>query len=397
MQLKKLRYIKGDIIGYTTILCLYFAAFASLYSDSANTVGLYVAMPLAFVLSTLINKGFHTNIYEKILFALFAWDCIAYLWADDKELAANELHMILGAFMLVYVLSILARDEKKIPWLYGVYIILYLSAWNYAIHNILNIMSSAIDRLNDEKLNANTLAYYTFYISYLTFMLAEITQKKLFKRIWTWGFWLMLPFSFLVSLLTAYRQVLLIQIPLYGMLIYIKYIKTVSARKKMAFLVLTMLVAVALSGTIYNIYDNSLLKARADTDVGDDPRMDLVRQAIEVTVTHFPLGIGSSNFQAVSETRQIAHNSYLEASADLGIIGFSLYVALMAVFIIRQWKRYKSTNDKMYFVFFTLGIIYTLDGVFFVFYNAIWLISFYMLVAAHSETYYKRALCQDKD
>ena len=259
MQLKKLRYIKGDIIGYTTILCLYFAAFASLYSDSANTVGLYVAMPLAFVLSTPINKGFHTNIYEKILFALFAWDCIAYLWADDKELAANELHMILGAFMLVYVLSILARDEKKIPWLYGVYIILYLSAWNYAIHNILNIMSSAIDRLNDEKLNANTLAYYTFYISYLTFMLAEITQKKLFKRIWTWGFWLMLPFSFLVSLLTASRQVLLIQIPLYGMLIYIKYIKTVSARKKMAFLVLTMLVAVALSGTIYNIYDNSLL------------------------------------------------------------------------------------------------------------------------------------------
>ena len=222
MQLKKLRYIKGDIISYTTILCLYFAAFASLYSDSMNTLGLYVAMPLAFVLTTLINKGFHTNIYEKILFALFAWDCIAYLWADDKELAANELHMILGAFMLVYVFSILARDEKKIPWLYGVYIILYLSAWNYAIHNILNIMSSAIARLNDEKLNANTLAYYTFYISYLTFMLAEITQKKLFKRIWTWCYWRMLPCSLLVSLLTASRQVLLIQIPLYGMRIYTK-------------------------------------------------------------------------------------------------------------------------------------------------------------------------------
>ena len=282
MQLKKLRYIKGDIIGYTTILCLYFAAFASLYSDSANTVGLYVAMPLAFVLSTLINKGFHTNIYEKILFALFAWDCIAYLWADDKELAANELHMILGAFMLVYVLSILARDEKKIPWLYGVYIILYLSAWNYAIHNILNIMSSAIDRLNDEKLNANTLAYYTFYISYLTFMLAEITQKKLFKRIWTWGFWLMLPFSFLVSLLTASRQVLLIQIPLYGMLIYIKYIKTVSARKKMAFLVLTMLVAVALSGTIYNIYDNSRLKKLVPDYCATVTWREGVRRALEV-------------------------------------------------------------------------------------------------------------------
>ena len=72
----------------------------------------------------------------------------------------------------------------------------------------------------------------------------------------------------------------------------------------------------------------------------------------------------------------------------MGIIGLILYAALMMSFTIRQWKRYKRYDDKMYFYFFTFGLIYVLDGVFFVFYNAIWLISFFMLVAAHSETYY---------
>jgi O-antigen ligase len=369
-----------------SISCLYFTAFASLLSASANTIGLYVAMPIAFLLSTLTNKGFHTTIYEKIVYTLFAWDAIAYLWANDKELAASELHAVLGAFMLVYILCIQARDPKKIPLLYGVYIMLYLSAWNYAIHHILTIMVNG-DRLNDEHLNANTLAYYTFYVSFLTFMLAEITKTSFMKKAWKIVFWLMLPFSFLVSLLTASRQVLLIQIPLYALLIYIEYIKGVSTKNKILFTLFAILIAGVLAGPIYNTYEDSNLKERADMSVADDPRIELLFDATNVAINNLPLGVGSGNYQAVSSRRQISHNSYLEAFVNLGVVGLALYVSLMGVFVIRQWRRYKKYNDKMYFAFFTFGIIYSLDGIFFVFWNSIWLISFFMLVTSHSETY----------
>lgn len=386
--MKRIRYIKDNLYYYIGIACLFFAAFVSLYSPAANTVGLYLAIPLACMIATLFNKGFHTNIYEKLLYGLFVWDCIAYLWADNKELASTELHMILGAFLFVYCISIFARKLRLIPYLYFVYVLLYLSAWNYAIHNIFTMMVDDSDRLNDEILNANTMAYYTFYVSYLLFMLWHISKNKWMKRTWLFLFWIMIPASFGVSLLTASRQVMIIQVPLYSLLIYQRYFKGSSMRKKMYFSLVALTVMVSLSGKIINTYDNSFLKKRAEKNVADDSRMELVRDATKVALKNMPLGVGSANYQGVSSRRQISHNSYLEAFVNMGIIGLILYAALMMSFTIRQWKRYKRYDDKMYFYFFTFGLIYVLDGVFFVFYNAIWLISFFMLVAAHSETYY---------
>lgn len=386
--MKRLKFIRGQLYANISILMIWVAALGSLYSDSANKIGLYVAMPLAFVFTTLINRGFRFNIYEKILYGLYVWDCISYLWADDKEMASFELHMLLGAFLLTYVVSVLGRNEKKIPYLYFAFILLYLSAWNYAVHHILVFMTDSTDRLNDEKLNANTLAYYTFYVSFLVFVLSEITRRPWVRRLWTFVFWFMLPVSFGVSMLTASRQILIVQIPLYVMLIYIRYIKSVSLKHKLAFVFVGLLCLVALSGQIISSYNDSYLSKRAEVSVGDDPRAVLAQNAIQEGIANFPFGLGAGNFQSVSITRQISHNSYLEAFVNMGLPGLALYVALLVVFSWRQWKRYRERSDKMYFVFFTFGVIYLLDGMFFVYYNALWLISFFMLVAVHSETYY---------
>lgn len=389
MHLKRLRYIKSDILSYVSIAMMMFAAFASLWSDGANLVGLYVSLPIAFVLSTLQNRGFRFNTYEKTLYSLFIWDVIAYLWADDKELASREQHVLLGAFLISYVASIQARNIKHIPYLYIVWCLLYLSAWNYALHHILVFMTNATDRLNDEKLNANTLAYYTFFFSFIAFMLSEIWRKKLWRRIWTIIFWGMLPASFGVAILTASRQVLIVQLPLYAILIYIRFIKNVSIKHKLAFCFVLIIILIAASGPISDTYDNSFLKQRSEKSLAEDSRATLIKNALTIGTANLPLGVGSNNFMKLSDTGEFAHNSYLEAYADMGIIGVALYIALMVIYTFRQWKRYRNSHDKMYFLFFTFGAIYMLDSIFFVFYNAVWLISFFMLVAAHSESYYK--------
>ncbi|PTL34248.1 hypothetical protein C7120_06840 [Prevotella sp. oral taxon 376] len=386
--MEKLRYIQGGIYSCIGIVLMWVAAIATLYSDTSNKFGLYIALPLSFVFCTLKNRGFRLNTYEKILYALFAWDCISFLWADDKDMAATELHALLGCFLVTYVVSVLAREKRNVPYLYFAFVLLYLSAWLYASKHILSVMVSDSDRLNDDNLNANTLAYYTFYVSFLAYTLSEICQKKHIKKFWIVVFWLMLPASFGVSLLTASRQILIVQIPLYAMLIYIRYIKGLPAKRKITFAAVLLAVIIAAAGQIANIYNDSLLKQRAEVEVGDDPRADLAREAIQIGLENLPLGLGAGNFQSISSTRQISHNSFTESFVNLGIPGFCLYIALLGIFTSKQWHRYRKNHDKMYFVFFTFGLIYMLDGFFFVFYNAVWLISFFMLVAAHSETYY---------
>lgn len=387
--MKRLSFITKDIYGYASVALMCIAAIASLYSESANKIGLYIALPAAFALCTLKNRGLHFNIYEKILYSLFAWDCISYIWADNKELAATEIHVLLGTFLLSYVVSILAREKKYIPYLYIVWALLYLSAWNYALHHILAFMVSDTDRLNDENLNANTLAYYTFYMSFLCYMLGDIIQNK--KIRWVCGllFWIMLPVSFATSILTASRQVLLVQLPLYALLVYQKYIKGVSIKHKVAFVFVLLICLIAASGEIGQIYDNSYLKQRSEKSIADDSRFAVAENALKVGLANLPLGVGCNNFMGISDNREFSHNSYLEAFVNMGIPGVILYTALMLSFAIRQWKRYRQSGDKIYFTFLTFGIIYIYDGVFFVFYNGVWLISFYMLVVAHSETYYK--------
>lgn len=386
--MKKLSYITGDIYSVVAIAMMWMAAIATLLTDSSNKIGLYVCLPLAFIFATLKNKGFRLNVYEKLLYALLAWDCASFLWAGDKEACATELHAMLGVFLLTYVISILSREKKLLPYLYFTFVLLYLSAWYYAWRHLLAFTWISDFRLNDQRLNANTMAYYTFYVSYLAFILSEITGRKRLRQAWTWAFWLMLPVSFAVAILTASRQVMVVQVPLYALLIYIRYFKGVSRRRKALFAGLALLVVVAAAGPIVSTYNSSYLKQRSSTELADDPRATLADDALRLGMENLPLGLGGGNFQTVSSRREIAHNSYLEAFADLGIPGVALYLALMLVFVVRQWKRYRESGDKMYFVFLTFGLIYMLDSLFFVFYNAIWLISFFMLVAAHGETYH---------
>ena len=101
---------------------------------------------------------------------------------------------------------------------------------------------------------------------------------------------------------------------------------------------------------------------------------------------HFFTGIGLGTL--VSRIGAIAHNSYMELYADTGIVGMLIYVFLTVGFVRRQYRRYKCYKDKMYLSFMVFGLFFIFDNFFFVFYSDYWLMSFYVLVVCHAETYY---------
>ena len=266
----------------------------------------------------------------------------------------------------------------------------HLGAWYYSYNNALVVMemSSDADRLNDAKLNANTMAYYTFYATMAAFLLSDMVQSINYRKLFKILFLAMIPISFFVAIVTASRQVLIIQIPLICFLIYERYFKESSSRTRMLFLLCAVVATVAILPMALDIYDNSYLAIRSQKELKEDSRWYLMWDAIEVGFNYFPFGVGAGNYIDYSINKHFSHCSYAELFANNGIVGLFLYCYLLYYFIKQQWIRFRSTLDRKFIVFLVFGVIFAFDQLFYVFYIDLWLIAFFILVATHSDAYY---------
>lgn len=372
------------------IILLYFAASVSLI-DSLNPLALYGAIPLSFFLSFSVGNSLKTNNYLKRLLVLILWVAVTYFSAVYVEEANTQMKNLLGVFVLSMTIANLSSDKRCVPWLYGVFIILLIQAFVYAnSHIMIEGFDTATDRLNDEKLNANTVAYYTFFVTFAIYELGNsfLIKNRVIANIFRLLFFAMYGGSFTVAILTGSRQVLMILIPLLVLLTFIRYIEGASLKRKLLFVLIAAVACVASIDPITKSYDNSYLKVRSETKVKDDVRALLLQDAIKVGCQHPIMGVGPGNYVRYSFNRHFSHCTYTELFANTGIIGVLIYVSLLLMFITSQWKRFWKYRDKTYLVFLVCGLIYLFDNFFYVFYVDLWLIGFFILLTSHSETYF---------
>lgn len=373
-----------------TFILLYFSAWVSLTPD-LNVYALYFAIPLSTFLSFHVGGNcFKGNPYIKLLLTMYIWIAITALFAYNEEATIRDMRAVLGAVLLTISFANLVIKKNNIIPLYIVFIILYIAAIRYALDNIFSMQFDyRTDRLNDRTLNANTIAYYTFFVTFSIFMLGEMARTKKWRIFFDLTFFLMIVISFVIAILTASRQVLIIQIPLIAILLYIRYFKNSGSGRKIAMAFALIFVFVISIDSVMDVYDNSLLNSRSQTKVEDDSRFAIMLNAFEVAVDHPVLGVGPGNYIFFDKGGLFSHNTYLELFANSGLLALILYIALLYKYCKNQWNIYRKSKDRIVLAFFFFGIIYAIDNMFFVFYNALWLMGFFILVSSHSLTYEK--------
>ena len=384
MNRNKLQLKDKVIIG-----CMLFSGFASFLPDSVNTVALYVVIPFAFLLSFFLDNRRFDNHTFRIFLILFFWLVMSTLWAAYFDLAMAQNKQLLGTVLVSYIVGKNAYNTKMIPWMYAIWIALYISVIYYAYSHIIPNITIGMQRLNDSKLNANMIGYYTFYLTFVIYILGEITQKPIVSLCFKFLFIGMLFVSYFAAYITASRQILLIQVPLLLFLLYGRYMKKVRARVKLIFLILCVPIIFILKGLIMQTYDDSLLQRRNQIEISEDSRALLAKDAFRVGMDHFFLGVGNGNYAKYSYSQDFSHNSYLELFANTGIIGLSIYLYLLISYLKVQCWRYKVTKDKMFLNFIIFFIIFCFYNIFYVFYPYPWLFAFFILVSSHSDAYFK--------
>lgn len=380
-------------LSAVAIITLFVLAILS-FIGGLQSRALWVVVPSAFALSFLaFPKKNLNNVYFKYMLFLYLWIAFTYIFAFNQEVAARQLRTVVGCFAFISTFLLLSKEEKNIPWLYLVYLVYYVGMLNYANTNIITEdYDYTEDRLDIRNgLGANTFAYFTFFSTFIIYILDEcLIDKPRLRKIFRILFLLTPLLSFIIAILTASRQVFIIQIPIIIGLLYIRYLRGASSNRRVIFFIVAVLVLIVSLSSLVDIYSGSLLQSRNEKDIADDSRMRLIRKAIMVGLEHPIVGVGPGNYAKYLGQSAFSHCTYTELFANSGLLAMILFIVLLWTFVARQWKRYKRTKDGYFLAFWLFGVFYVIDNFFYVYYAAPWLMAIFFLVAMHSEQYYKK-------
>jgi len=377
------------ILPMLIMAMLSFAAVV-MYSPRWNAVSLYAILPMACVLSFCHHPCAIPNRYFGWFLLLWAWIVFTSTFAMDTTVAQNEVKRTLGCVVLAYIICIWGREKSVIPWLYGIFILLLIAAiyYGYTCIYMGDISALGDARMSDDTLNANTIAYYTFYALFAIYMLGVIPENPVVRSAFRWMFVGMAAVVYIVAIATASRQTPLISFPFWAILMILRYIGKESAPWQRWMVIIAGIVAlICLVPMVMDIYQDSSLQLRNEAGGSDEERLALLKESIEVGAAHPWLGVGPDNFRLVSQYQLISHCTYTELWANTGLVGVCLYIGMLLTLGIQQVKSYRISHHKesLYILVF-LGF-YTIYQLLFVFYPHLWLIAFFMLVAAHGELF----------
>lgn len=389
--MKKEESIPSNSIIVVGLLFLY-ALFS--FNEEINRVMLYTAVPAAFLISLFSSLRIKMNYAVKICLVLFAWIAFTALFSYDINQSWLHLKKCLGVLLLILTVQNTASNQRTIVWLYGVWFLYYivLVVFAYNLYLTGGFVFGA-ERLASEDFNPNMLGYYTFYFTFIIFIFPVFLHSHFLKNLFHIVFILLIPWSFILAIATGTRQILIIQAPLIAFLLYIRYLQPRKGGSKLLSVLLlasVFIVALTLSwNTINNMYSNSVLSKRNERSFDEDARLILIKDATSVGLSHPIVGVGPGNYQLVSVLHLYSHNTYTELLANSGFPALVLFCFLVGRFIIVQFKRFHRYRDSTFLSFACFGFFYLLDSAFIVVYIVPWLLPFFVLVACHSDIYYK--------
>lgn len=375
-----------SIVSLISCIGLCLASALNIYPEYI-TIALYGIIPFCFCCSFFQSNNRRLPKELKQLLYLYMWIIVCIPFAEYPQDSTPEIPRIIGCFLVSYTICLLSNRKSSILFLYLIPICYLLTMWLYAYSHLFASVVMGEGRLSDETISSTHFAYFTFYSTYSVYILGEQLDGIL-RKLMRFFLFFMFPISFLTAMYSGSRQVLIIGFPFLLFLLYIRYKIFFKRNRLLTTIIFTTGLFFAINWAA-DLYEGSLLQTRNEISLEDDERPILLRESIQIGLSHPLFGVGPLNTQKFTSLRAMAHNSFAQIFSDTGFIGLFLFSYMIFYFIKMQWSRYKETNDSIFLSFFIFGIIWTFDQFFYVFYHSTWLISFFILVSVHSTSYYK--------
>jgi O-antigen ligase len=309
-----------------------------------RVTGLFVA---AFWVVTVLVTGkfrrphpFHLAVYLFVL-----WNIVSAFWSLGGEETVQRIKTYFQLFGMAWLLWDLYTTSATLragaqAYILGAYVSIGSTLFNYFAGKEAYAFSGG--RYTGSKLNAGDLALIlalSLPVAWHLAVSAGDSKRSYVLKLVNYAY---IPASLFAILLTASR------IALFAIVPALLFIIGTFTRLKLSSRILAF---AALIGALLvlqpHIPQSSIDRlATAGTSIaaGDlGGRMALWRAGITTFCQHPLLGVGSGAFRTVIELGGVTHNTFLSVLAELGIIGFVLFVVILAIVVyqaVHQPKRY---------------------------------------------------------
>lgn len=366
---------------------------ARLMFPSLNSLCLYGVTPLLFVWSIFTNPATLKNKYNIIYTILLLWIFVTVGFATNLQIAVSTFKTIIGGYVMsiLFYSLVIRRDSEYDWWLLFCYILLLIVSIYYLNTSGDFDIDVSSERLDNETVNANDLAYYLFYATIANSLMNWGARKT--KKILTVAVDVFLVLVVLwLSIMTASRQLLVVVLPFILFSLVFKLMDGANIYQKVMWIGIITMAAILMMAQFTSTIEGSYLQQRMEIDVQEDSRMLLLEDAINVGLEHPVLGVGPGNFVLYSNDGGFSHCSYTELFACSGFFAMVLFVLMTLRFICEQYTRYKKTHDKLFLYLFVVALAWAVYNVLYVFYLAPMLIAFLFLLVGYSDKFYYRRL-----
>ena len=369
---------------YNWVGVLPFILAALLWRSDYYRFSLYVAIPIVILYAFFTRWSIIRNSkYWEPYILLFIWMFISCI---VSEYSAESLRIMIpttATFFLSFATYALAKIGSNSKMLFLAFVVLYGSLMysTFTGDNFTTDFNYAneSERRGNTVLNSNQYAYFSlFAIMAVRLILGE---RKNFRPILRLLIYIVLIVSACyTALMTASRQVLLLEIPLLAYFIYYDYIKGHNRYKGMSLLMIIVLLAVGIPYFV-SIYDNSYLAIRAETELDEDARDYLMKRAIDVGVEQPLFGIG------LGADESFSHCTYTHLFSRCGIVALLGYFLILYRALKEQWQSYKLTKDDHYLLYLVCILFYIVANFFYSYIDQPFMMTILFIIIGESQKY----------
>ena len=295
----------------------------------SRILGLLVA--LCWITNVAITGKFRRpHIFHLAVLMFVLWNGLSIFWTVDYGLTSQRTITYCQLFIFVYILWDLYTTPHALQaalqaYVLGAYVTIGSILQNYSAGS-----SSEVPRFSASGFDSNTAAIILALGIPLAWSLI-LSKKTKYQSNWLkWSNLVYVPLALLSILLTGSRSALMGAFP--SVLFIFSSLKRFRPSVRILSIIAIIIMMFAFQPFATTSINRILGSETGVTEQDLNGRGSLWSKGFDLIAKHPILGVGSGAFRAASlEKSMTSHSFIIGISAELGIIGFGLFLIILAV------------------------------------------------------------------